>query len=226
MDATSTSRYTPSTSTIQVGSQRNVPVLFPRDLAAAYNSRNLQNFTDGRTNIQKRRAPSMSVGLPKVINGEGMLRRIGDDGPVIVDQPMEHAPYVSEADEVVPDRKDAPPPPPLSYMMLPKEFVNHFHADFFRVDMNTLDILSKHIREKVDYISKAAAIYPRHPGFEDENYNAFERNLEVIRQAGEYFEPMLGFEDDKQFYPNATSAMGTALTICIQNNTAIVSFYI
>ncbi|KAE9549920.1 hypothetical protein FO519_006862 [Halicephalobus sp. NKZ332] len=128
--------------------------------------------------------------------------------------------FAQEEEDTKLNIKDGPPS--LEDIPLPSEFLQHFDANSFKVDMGTLKQLSLFVREKLDYLKTAAEIYPHHNSFLSSNIDAFKRNLDVIQQAGEYFDPLLAFEDDPKFFPDALSEIGVALTICSENSTGML----
>ena len=143
---------------------------------------------------------------------------IRDSEVVLVDDPVDECPPQEEDNKF--STEDGPPP--LEDIPLPPEFLQHFDPHSFKVDMGTLKQLSIFVREKLDYLKTAAEIYPHHSSFLGSNVDAFKRNLDVIQQAGEYFNPLLAFEDDTKFFPDALSEIGVALTICSENNTGML----
>uniref|UniRef100_A0AC34QTB8 Uncharacterized protein n=1 Tax=Panagrolaimus sp. JU765 TaxID=591449 RepID=A0AC34QTB8_9BILA len=153
-------------------------------------------------------------------------KEIKDSQIILVDEPLEDfiddddIEEISDSDEdEEEDDEFIKPKKLLNFHSLPIEFLQHFDSKSFKVDMGTLKQLSIFVREKLDYLTTATEIYPHHNSFMKTNIDAFKRNLDVIKQAGEYFEPLLSFEDDDEFFPNSLSEMTIALKICNGNNT-------
>uniref|UniRef100_A0A914QVR5 Uncharacterized protein n=1 Tax=Panagrolaimus davidi TaxID=227884 RepID=A0A914QVR5_9BILA len=180
------------------------------------------------TNLTIPSQPTVVSPIPKTMvpkrkkSPQIILPKIEEPFVELTDEPLDEWRAELEEFYTQPEPKRYKGPEAPATQKLPNEFLQHFNADKFRVDMDSLKQLSIYVREKVEYLEQATEIFPNHNSFHSTNADAFKRNLDVIKQAGDYFEPLLAFENDPKFFPNALSEIGQAISICAENGTAMV----